>query len=162
VVFGGTMPKEQGPFMTPRSLVKFSKIYDAFADAEGNYPIGNEDDMAFLTETANGIVGQAAGQSIIAFLKMQIDTPPFEEIVKNPKGCKLPDKADAKMLTAYKCAHRVDVNNIAPVIEYMQRMSPDYATTFAKSAAKRDHRLMKSKEFLGWVSKNAALLNAIS
>jgi hypothetical protein len=56
----------------------------------------------------------------------------------------------------------VDLTTIAPVIEFMQRMSPDYATTFAKSAAKRDHRLMKSKEFLGWVSKNAALLNAIS
>ena len=38
MVFGGTMPKEQGPFMTPRSLVKFSKIYDAFADEERQLP----------------------------------------------------------------------------------------------------------------------------
>lgn len=162
VVFSGTMPKDQGPFCTPRSLVKFSRVMDAFSDENGHYPVGNEEEMAFLSEVGEGTVGAPAARSIMAFIKVQTETPAFELIVKDPAGCWLPERADAKMLTAYSCAHRVDVSNVAPVIQFMQRLSPDYATTFAKSAAKRDHRLMKSKEFLGWVSKNAALLNAIS
>lgn len=69
-----------------------------------------------------GAVGEAAASEFIGFLKIAADAPSVDEILKNPKGAKIPTEISAQFAVASSLAHRADEKNFGAVSTYVQRM----------------------------------------
>jgi len=157
LVIGSKAPDKQGPWCTPRSLVAADKYLQILTRDNG----GDTPDDASTVEEIAGMIGGASAQ-LFAHVKLQQQMPKYEKIVADPTGAKLPSKPDAQMMVCYHLAHRITAADAGPVIKYIERMSPEFAVTFAKAACKRDQNLVVAPAFNAWAMKNASLMAAIS
>src|SRR4029077_4384809 len=90
-LFYGDKPKEQGPFLTQRSLHALDDIIKAaIAD-------GRSLDDPLLDVAAAATIGFGMGQVYMAFVKARAEIPTVSEVVRDPAGCRIPEKLD--MLT---------------------------------------------------------------
>ena len=157
IVFADKAPEKQGPWCTPRSLVETDAIVQAFADAEGKLPT----DGTIVSYVAGGI-GEAAAAQYFAYLKLGQEMEPFDKIVADPSGTRIPDRPDAQMLVCYSLAARIDGKNAEPIIKYVERMPKEFALTFARAACNRDYKLAITPAFRAWTQRNSTLMAAIS
>lgn len=163
VVFGSHVPEKQGPFCTPRSFVMLSKLLEAYRDDHGHINLLSRDDEADALEMSSGLVGAAAANTFLTWIKMRTEVPDFEEIVKDPTGTAVPTKPDGKMIVAYDIAHRVDEKTIDPVITYALRLPSEFQITFGLAAMKRNHRLISTSAMQKkFIPKNTQLINLLS
>jgi len=157
IVFSDDVPKEQGPWTTPRSLVIADKLMQHKAKRNG----GKMPDDATVVEQVQGIMGHGAGQ-YFAFVKLDREMPKYEEIIANPSKVKVPSKPDAMMLVCYSLAHQIKIADAAAVIEYMERLPKEFSVTFATTACRRQSQLVATPAFGKWARDNSALMAAIS
>jgi hypothetical protein len=162
IVFSGEVPKEQGPWCTPRSLVRSDRYLQVLAGVDKNGQINDYPDDPESKEEVAGIIGAGAMAQMFGFIKLQQEMPRYEKIVADPAGAKLPTKPDAQMLVCYNLAHRVDKSDIAPVIKYIERLPKEFAITFAKAACKRNRDLVVTPAMQGWAKTNASLMASIA
>lgn len=156
IVFTDSVPDKQGPWCTPRSLVRTMSVLEQMADASGNIPV---DPTA--VEVMHGGIGAGASSQLMAMIKLGQSMPSFDDIVNNPKTCKVPTGPDAQMLICYRLASVVDDKTITPVIDYIERLSKEFALTFTKAAVGRDTRLINTRRMGDWCANNATLLAVI-
>lgn len=157
IVFADGVPKEQGPWTTPRSLVMADKLMQVKAKRLG----GKMPDDASTVEQVQGIMGAGAAQ-FFAFVKLEREMPKYEEIVANPGKVKVPSKPDAMMLVCYHLAHHIKTAEAGAVVEYMERMPKEFAVTFATTACRRVPQLIATPAFAKWAKENSSLMAAIS
>lgn len=157
VVFTDGVPEKQGPWCTPRSLVMLNGIFDEMKEKDQLAPTDSS-----AIEVAAGTIGLAAAQALMAHVKLGQEMPPIEEILKNPKKVKIPTKPDVMMLVAYSLASRVTVDNVDPIVEYMNRAPKEFAVTFARQAIKRDGAIILTEAFDRWTAENASLMTALA
>jgi hypothetical protein len=155
VVFTNRVPEVQGPFVTPRSLVKANNVMGK-RRKDGDIVI---DDVA--NEIALGYMGMAATAQLMAWLRVKTDTPDWDDILRNPETVEVPDRADACLMSCHECAHRVDLKTIRPVIGYMRRLPKEFAMTFAQAAIHRVPMLIADRDMIAWARENRSLLNII-
>jgi hypothetical protein len=156
VVFTNTVPEIQGPFVTPRSLVKVQNVLKRRLDPKGEVLI---DDIA--VEVAQGYLGSAATAQLMAWLRVKTETPAWTSIVNSPDTVKVPDRADACLMSCHEVAHHVDMKTATSAITYMRRMPKEFAMTFAVAAIHRLPRLIAAPAFTGWAKENRSLLNVL-
>lgn len=157
VVFESEVPKEQGPWTTPRSLVMADRLMQAKA-ARNN---GVMPDDPTTVEQMMGIMGGGAAQ-YFAFVKLEREMPKYQDIIADPMKVKVPTKPDAMMLICYQLAHMITVKDAAPVVAYMERLPKEFAVTFATTACKRNAQLVATPSFAKWARENSALMAAIT
>jgi hypothetical protein len=157
IVFHTSVPKEQGPWTTPRSLVVADRVLQAAAKANGD----KMPDDATTVEQIQGIMGAGCAQ-FFAFIKLDREMPKYEEIVANPSKVKVPNKADAQMLVCYQLAHAIQFKDAAAVCEYMERLPKEFSVTFATTACRRQPQLVTTPAFGKWVKENSSLMAAIA
>jgi hypothetical protein len=157
IVFPTETPKDQGPWCTPRSLVSADMYMQRLAGPKGELPMDND-----TKEEVSGRIGRAASAQFFACVQLDREMPKFEKILADPKGVKVPDKADARMLISYKLAHLVTAETAEPVVIYMNRLPKEFSVTFASAACKRAPALVRAKAFDKWASENSALMAAIA
>lgn len=157
IVFSEDVPKEQGPWTTPRSLVMADKLMLHKSKRNG----GKMPDDASTVEQIQGIMGAGAGQ-FFAFVKLDREMPKYEEIIKDPAHVKVPSKPDAMMLTCYSLAHQIKPVDAAQVITYMERLPKEFAVTFATTACRRQPQLVATPAFSKWAKENSGLMAAIT
>lgn len=157
IVFPTEIPKEQGPWCTPRSLCSADTYMQRLAGPKGELPMDND-----IKEEISGRIGRAASAQFFACVQLDREMPKFERIIADPKGVKVPDKADARMLISYKLAHMVDDKTAEPVITYMNRLPKEFSVTFASAACRRAPGLVRTKAFDAWAKENSALMAAIA
>lgn len=155
------MPKQVGPFCTPRSLVNFSRYHVQLSQVDGGMPETLVTDPEVLEE-AQGAIGVGGATQLFATLRLGQDLPKFLDIVKSPSTAKLPKRADGQMLVTYQLAARVDEKTVGPVIEYIERMPAEFTITFGKAACRRDPSLINTQAFGKWCTRNSSLMLAIS
>jgi hypothetical protein len=151
-------PKVQGPWCTPRSFVQCFK-YLASLSTDGGETLPSDD---LTMEECAGMIGSSALAQLSACIRLGYELPKFQEIVDNPKKCKMPDSPDAQMLVCYSLAYRVDEKTIEPVMEYVKRMPAEFTVVFGKSAVARKRDLINTKAFSKWCSENSSLMLAIT
>lgn len=158
LVFDGKVPDKQGPWCTPRSLVKADRLFQNFDKA------GLLDDRRFgpIGESLKGLVGEGVAAQFHSFLKLEREMPKWEDIISKPTKCKVPEKPDAQMLICYNLAHRVSVDTVDPVIQYINLLPKEFAVTFATAACRRDMKLVASAPMQKWAQANSSLMAAIS
>jgi hypothetical protein len=157
LVIAGKVPDKQGPWATPRSIVAVDQYLQILSRDNG----GETPDDPSTIEEVSGMIGSTAAQ-FFAHVKLEQEMPKYEKIVADPAKAKLPSKPDAQMMVCYHLAHKVKTADCAPVIQYVERMSPEFSVTFAKAACKRDPHLVTSPAFNKWATKNASLMAAIT
>lgn len=141
IVFGDTHPKEQGPWLTPRSFVRFCKIVKRdYMGTDGVMRVTMENRDLLLEEGA-GMVGVPAIEDFLSWIKVQTDVPTLDEIVKSPTTALVPVSPDAIMLALYMAAAGMTKKNAEPVIDYVLRLPPEMHGTFAMAALRRDKTL---------------------
>lgn len=156
IVFSNTLPDTQQPFCTPRSFVKLSRILPTFVDKAGKL-----EHSTITTEVASGMIGVAGATKLMSWILLRNESPEWDDILRSPDTCRIPDRPDAKLMVCYEAAHKVDKKTMPKVIEYIRRFPAEFAVTFAKAATRRDYDLINVKAMTDWVMKNASLLNAI-
>ena len=156
-------PKEQGPWCNPRTLCSFDRYLQAKAARfNGAIPIQDKDQVARITAMGAGTIGMAATSSIMAHLQFRLELPQYEDVVKDPAGTPVPKKADLLMLMAYELAGRTQAPDLAPVLQYVQRLPQDMCVTFVQALLRRDYKnLINNPVMQAWVSKNASLITII-
>lgn len=155
VVWNPELPKQQGPWCTPRSLVEAGE-YHAMLARDGVMP----DDAVTMEEIA-GFIGEAATAALFSFVKLEREMPAYADIVRDPKGCRVPQKPDACMLVAYNLAHRIQMDDAEPIATYMDRLPKEFSVTFGKAACGRNPKLVTTPGFVKWIKENASLMAAI-
>lgn len=147
LVFKNEVPEDGGPFCTPRSFVKMSKLIDELP-------------MDLFTEAAAGYIGEGTAAEFCSFLRVVDELPSFDEIVADPQGCKLPskEKPDAQYATMQMIAHRVDGNTAAPAFDYLKRMPQEFQVAGLKSTLKRQPTVLHNPDFAKWVRENKQLI----
>jgi hypothetical protein len=147
LIFQDEIPDKSGPFCTPRSFVKMSRMVDYLP-------------MELFTEAAAGYVGEGCAAEFVSFLRVVEQLPTFDEIVHDPKGCKLPesDRPDAQFATMQMIAHRVRGDTAKPAFDYLKRMPQEFQVAGLKATLKRQPDVLNNKDFAVWVKDNKALI----
>jgi len=157
IVFSDGVPEKQGPWCTPRSLVRLHDMMRRLKDDTGKL---RTDDL--VVELAAGMIGQAAAAQLFTHIRLGHEMPQLEDIIKDPKGVKVPQKPDACILVTYNLAQRVDGSNAVPVLTYMKRLPKEFGVTFAKTACTRNPKLVFSDAFVDWANSNSSLMTALA
>lgn len=154
-------PKEQGPWCMPRTLCDADRYLQACAedDPKQNIPV----DDPYIAETLAGIIGQGAATSLMGHLQFKLQLPSYDEVIADPKGTAVPDRADLKMLMAYEMAHHTKKEHLTEAITYIQRLPKDMNVTYISALLRRDYKgLINESAMQGWISKNASLVSIIA
>ena len=157
IVFTEGVPEKQGPWCTPRSLVRADEYLRILQGSRGELPFGPTEQ-----EEVSGIIGAGAAAQYAAFVKLEQEMPKYEKIVADPDKVKVPTKPDAQMLVCYNLAHRVAKDDCAKVIKYVERMPKEFSVTFAQAACKRDPSLVATPAFQKWCMENSSLMALVA
>lgn len=155
-VFGGEVPKEQGPFLTPRSLEAVDKLMKVLIS--NKVPLA---DPLVRTMVASEI-GMGAGHQYMALATLGNELPKIDDIIKNPMGTKVPTKVDQQMYVVFLMADRADRKNIDALTQYLGRLPSDMSVAFYRNALLRDKSLMSCRQFGDWAVANKTLLAVVN
>lgn len=147
LVFKDAVPDHGGPFCTPRSFVKMSRLIDYLP-------------QELFIEAAAGYVGEGTAAEFVSFLRVVDELPTFEEIVANPDTCKLPsrEKPDAQYAAMQMIAHRVDGDTAAPAFNYLKRLPQEFQVAGLRSTLNRQPTVLQNPDFAKWVRDNKKLV----
>lgn len=158
VVFTDGVPEKQGPWMTPRSLVRADHYLNVLRKHLGETPLDEVTQYEI-----KGMVGQAATQQLFNHFRLEREMTKFEDIVADPDGAKIPPQTapDARMLICYHLAHKVDKTTIEAVIQYVERLPNPFQVTFLRSALSRSGILAAAPAVQKWVKSNNSLMTMV-
>jgi hypothetical protein len=146
--------KVQGAVVTPRTLELASNI------------VREKDNMPFNAMLASlaGTIGEAAAESMAAFIRHYDALPKWEEIMKNPTGCRLPEdsNAGAMSMIVFNAVQRIqNKDDVSSMLKYLNRADEEWQTLFClaiASDAKKQSMAFSCGAFAEWVVKNEDLL----
>lgn len=151
-------PKEQGPWCNPRQLCSVDRYIQTMWQQAGNQEMTPE-----MISVIGGTIGMPATQSLTTHFQFLIELPPYADVIADPKGCPVPSKADLQMLMAYQLAAYTQIADLAPCIEYVQRLPKDMGVTYITALLRRDYKgIINQPAMQTWISKNATLISIIS
>lgn len=151
-------PDKQGPWCNPRQLCAVDRYVQTMWSMQGNQDVTPE-----MTSVIAGGIGMPATQSLLTHFEFLIQLPAYKDVVADPKGTPVPTKADLQMLMAYQMAAYTQVADLAPVIEYIQRLPKDMGVTYISALLRRDYKgIINQPAMQAWINKNATLVAVIS
>ena len=155
-VFTAVMPKDQGPWLTPRSLEMLDNLMKVVATAKMRI------DDPLVRTMAAAEVGAGAAHQYVAFAALRSEIPSVADIIRDPKKTKLPSSIDQRMFLVFLMADSATKGNVKPLVEYLNRMPADMAVTFYKNALARDKTLINVREFGDFCVANKTLLAVVN
>ena len=147
-IFNPKIP--QRSFVSPRSLHRASNILLK------RHLITRNALIAGLT----GSIGEAGARDLIAYVEVADSLPTWQEVIDDPKGCKLPSSPAALNIMAYGAMQRIDRANISKWFEYLKRTPKELQSVFCLSTSKHAEKkqiLMTSGAFVNWMRENQYL-----
>lgn len=137
-------------FVSPRSLHKASNIIKKRGRITRNAAIAS----------LSGTIGEAAARDMLAYLEVSDSMPTWEEIMADPKGCKLPNSAAALSIMAFGAMQKIDRGNIGKWFEYLKRTPKELQSVFCLGTVKIPEKkqiLLTSGAFVNWMRENQYL-----
>jgi len=131
-------------FPTPRSWAKVSKICDS--------------DPSIRMKLVRGCVGEGAAAEFESFMKT-VDLPDIEEIVKDPKKCRIPKEPAHKYALASMLAINAKPHQFDKIMQYISRseFGRDFEICTVLDASRRDGTLTETKAFIDFANRNQDL-----
>ena len=158
--FASEVPAEPKPYNTPRS---YTMAWDYLKNEAGTDADGHPN-MKIVTDHVSqefvaGYIGDGVSGELFAFLKVADDLPTIEEILKNPKKAKAPERLDAAYAGVQLCLHHADAKNIDKIWEWTERLPVELQTSAAKSMLEKSGgQLLNSPRLGKWIAKHRALV----
>jgi hypothetical protein len=156
IVFSDGVPEKQGPWATPRSVVRADEYLRAITLEGDKLPSD-----PCTVEEVSGMIGAGAAVQFFASIRLGQEMPDYKDIIAKPTTIRVPNKSDAQMLVVFNLAARVNVKDVDPVITYVERLPKEFSVTFAKATIKRDPQLINTPAFMRWCQNNSSLVAAI-
>ena len=140
----------QKSFVSPRSLHRASNIINKRHLVSRNT----------LVTGLIGTIGEAAARDMVAYVEVADSLPTWDEVMADPKGCKLPTSPAALNIMAFGALQRVDRNTIGNWFEYLKRTPKELQSVFCLQASKHPEKkqiLLTSASFINWMRDNQYL-----
>jgi hypothetical protein len=151
-------PEKQGPWCNPRQLCAVDRYLQTKWELQGNTEI-----EATATQSIAGLIGMPATQSLLSHLQFLLELPSYADVVADPAGTPVPNRADLQMLMAYQMAGYTQAKDLGPCISYIQRLPKDMGVTYISSLLRRDYKgIINQPAMQAWINKNASLVAVIS
>jgi hypothetical protein len=143
--------KMQGACVSPRSL---QLVSDSIKNRELVTPNAMLADMI-------GTVGESGARDMHAFIEYQDQLPAWADVTSNPKTARLPDSPGACAVMVFGAVAKVNRETIAPFMDYVERMEPEWQAVFAIQIAKNPDKAQvafTAAKFRDWALKNEDVL----
>jgi hypothetical protein len=140
--FADCVPTEDGPFCTPRSLVRAAQHLTAFTES------ADFDGMtipSYVESLLAANIGDRAAGLLTRHIAMADQVPTADEIFANPTGANVPDSTGYQLLAANRAingAHDADTGEAA--LAYVVRLRPDLQVSLGS-------KLLRASARQGWV-----------
>lgn len=138
--------KSDKAFATPRTWVKAGRYH-----ADPAMPLNVK--MAAIA----GAVGMGPAAEFHGFVDVWSKMIPIPEIIANPAKAPLPEDAAMTYAVSIALSGACNIDNIAAVWTYLQRLSPEFAVLSLKLALQRDMGLRQSPVFIDFAKKLKAI-----
>jgi MoxR-like ATPase len=109
-------------------------------------------------ELIKGTVGEGAAAEYLAFSRTAKDLPSVEEILLNPDTAPIPNEPAGKYAVCTMLDRKTTPNTMGRMLQYVERMTPEFQVLYIKSAVNANRALTKTKEFIGWVTAHQDVL----
>lgn len=161
MVFSDKVPKEDGPFCTPRSYVSAARIVAMAAglDDQGrpNMRIPND---GIMMQLASGDIGEKTCADLFAYLKVADELPTIDEILADPQGCKCPKELSAAYAATQMCVHFADPKNVDKLWTFAERFPKELQVSACRSLVERGGGILINSQALNkWIMANKTLIN---
>ena len=140
--FAESVPTEDGPFCTPRSLVHAASDLTAFMDTDAF-------DGAYIPPHIEALVassiGQRAAGMVTRHIAMADEVPQAEDIYNGPNDARVPDATGYQLLAANRAingAHSAALGEAT--LQYIVRLRPDLQVSLGT-------KLLRASAKNGWV-----------
>lgn len=142
-------------FASPRSIAFFAQLLKEIdaAIAAKELPVNYWDSEEGL-EFACGVIGQQAGTEMTGFFRVMNKLVSIDSILLNPKKAEVPSDMAICYALVYALAERADRKTLPIMIEYLARLSKEFAFLFFKRIDVANPDLKKSKDFIAWAAKH--------
>jgi hypothetical protein len=162
IVFSDKVPKEDGPYCTPRSFMSAAKLIGKAAgvdkDGNANMKIPNS---GIMMQLVAGDIGDKPAAELFAYLKVADELPTIDEIVKDPSGCKCPKELSAAYAAVQMCLHFASPANIDKLWTFAERMPKELQVSACRSLTlKGGGSLLNSPALNKWIMANKTLITA--
>jgi len=140
--FADCVPTEDGPFCTPRSLVRAAQHLTAFADSADFDGITIP---SYVESLLAANIGDRAAGMLTRHIAMADQVPTAAEIFADPTGVNVPDATGYQLLAANRainCASDADTGEAA--LAYITRLRPDLQVSLGS-------KLLRASARNGWV-----------
>lgn len=133
-------------FPTPRSWAFVDDVTQSNLDADTEY------------ELICGTVGEGAGAEYLAFTRMAKDLPSGDEILMNPDTAPVPSEPASMYAVCTMLDKKATPNNFGRLMQYVERMSPEYQVLFVRSAAIANRAVATTRDYVKWITANQDVL----
>jgi len=141
--FKATRDIENSP--SPRTVAFVGKMVNA------GMPSGME------YEIIKGAAGEGFATEYLTFVKCYMELPTVSEILKDPKGARLPASIGAKYAITGALTDAAEPANMGFIITYLQRLGNELTVSALRSCALRKPAVSSTPSFINWAIKNSSL-----
>jgi hypothetical protein len=159
----------------PNSILAFIRfrpnLLSEFSPDQRSYPsprtweylgkyIGEGEDLSAETEfeTIKGIVGEGTAGEFTSYLRIWRKLPNIDLLIKNPMRADVPDDPAVLYAISTALASRVKEDNFKNVLQYVERMPPEYQVVTIKDSITRNAMLANTKECVTWAVENSEVM----
>lgn len=139
--------RDEHAFPTPRSWEFVSRVVAAGANSQ-------DVEMALIA----GSVGHPAAVEFMAFMKLFRSLPSIDAILLNPQTAPVPKDVATLYAVSSALSTRCKLGNFDIVVQYLDRIPPEYSVFAVKDAVLRDKAIQESPAFTKWAIANARVL----
>lgn len=104
-------------------------------------------------ETFTGRVGPAANE-FVGFLRTFRELPDPDLVIADPMNAAVPTALDVKYAICGALAYRANKNNFAAVMQYGQRLPPEFMVMLIRDVRERDRSITQTKAFIEWAASS--------
>lgn len=105
------------------------------------------DDLTLLA----GSIGEGNAREFYGFSDIFSELPTLKELVSNPSEAKLTSKPSFRYGVSSFIAEHMNERNVEPLLEYMQRMPPEFQAITARHAYRNNNELISNKFMVKWL-----------
>ena len=148
------IPSEDVAFCSPRQLLRAAKLLERMGDKKTRT-------LAMTpaaTEVVAGFIGEAAAASFMGFLRRASEMPKYEDIARNPMGCKVPDRPDVNYAVVRMLSERAQVGDAEAIFQYIDRVPTEFRAVLARELIAKNQALASTKPVVEWAQANTDLI----
>jgi len=104
--------------------------------------------------TFKGAIGEGPASEFTGFLKIARKLPNPDAILLNPMTAEVPTDPATLYALSGSLAHRATTSNLERIVQYSERMPPEFSVLTISMALRRDKTLHNTAAFGNWVIKH--------